>query len=102
MKTAGKGQVISINTPDIPLDEIKGVVPVKLGELKYDQWFKVIDETEDSITYRYAGEPVESESWDGESDAWMIRQGYATVAVVRYDLNDYEGLEEIKKWEIKL
>ncbi|MCI7618917.1 MAG: 5'/3'-nucleotidase SurE [Firmicutes bacterium] len=102
MKTAGKGQVISINTPDIPLDEIKGVVPVKLGELKYDQWFKVIDETEDSITYRYAGEPVESESWDDETDALMIRQGYATVAVVRYDLNDYEGLEEIKKWEIKL
>ena len=45
---------------------------------------------------------MESESWYDETDALMIRQGYATVAVVRYDLNDYEGLEEIKKWEIKL
>ena len=34
MKTAGKGQVISINTPDVPVGEIKGVVPAKLGEVK--------------------------------------------------------------------
>ena len=102
MKTAGKGQVISINSPDIPLEEIKGVVPARLGEVKYDQWFKVIDEREDSVTYRYAGVPVESKSWDEQTDALMIRKGYATIAMVRYDLNDYEGLEEIKKWEIKL
>ena len=77
-------------------------MPAKLGELKYDQWFKVIDENEESVTYRYAGVPVEAESWDDETDALMIRKDYATVAMVRYDLNDYEGLEEIKKWEIKL
>ena len=102
MKTAGKGQVISINTPDVPVGEIKGVVPAKLGEVKYDQWFKVIDENEDSVVYRYAGFPVESEGWDEETDALAIRRGYATIAMVHYDLNDYEGLEEIKKWGIKL
>ena len=70
--------------------------------MKYDQWFKVIDENEDSAIYRYAGFPVESEDWDEETDALAIRRGYATIAMVHYDLNDYEGLEEIKKWEIKL
>ena len=102
LKTAGKGQLISINTPDVPLSEIKGVAPAKLGEVKYDQWFKVIDEKEDAITYRYGGQPVESEGWDEDTDALLIRRGYATIAVVRYDLNDYEGLEEVKKWGIKL
>ena len=102
LKTAGKGQLISINTPDVPLSEIKGVAPAKLGEVEYDQWFKVIDEKENAITYRYGGQPVESEGWDEDTDALLIRRGYATIAVVRYDLNDYEGLEEVKKWGIKL
>ena len=45
---------------------------------------------------------MESEGWDEDTDALLIRRGYATIAVVRYDLNDYEGLEEVKKWGIKL
>ena len=78
------------------------MAPAKLGEVKYDQWFKVIDEKEDAITYRYGGQPVESEGWDEDTDALLIRRGYATIAVVRYDLNDYEGLEEVKKWGLTL
>ena len=52
--------------------------------------------------YEALGFRLESENWDEETDALMIRRGYATIAMVRYDLNDYEGLDEIKKWEIKL
>lgn len=102
MELKAGGRVISINAPDLPIEEVKGVVPAKMGEVKYDKWFEVIDETEDSITYRYAGAPVESENWDEYTDALLIRKGYATIAMVQYDLNDYEGLKEIKKWEIKL
>ena len=97
MEMKAGGRVISINAPDIPIEEVKGVMPAKMGEVKYDQWFEVIDETENSVTYRYAGAPVESENWDEYTDALLIRKGYATIAMVQYDLNDYEGLKEIKK-----
>ena len=45
---------------------------------------------------------MESENWDRDTDALLIRKGYATIAMVQYDLNDYEGLKEIEEWEIKL
>jgi len=35
-------------------------------------------------------------------DVRLIRQGYATISAIRYDLNDYEGLKEIKGWELKI
>ncbi len=102
VKTAGSRSVISINTPDIPIDEMKGVLPAKLGFVEYDQWFDVIDETEDSITYQYCGEPLEVESWEEDTDALLIRKEYATISMIKYDLNNYEGFEKLKKWELKL
>ena len=32
----------------------------------------------------------------------LVREGFATIAAVKYDLNDYEGLEKIKEWEITI
>ena len=102
LKTAGQGRVISINTPDIPEEEVKGIRPARLGVVTYDEWFDVLEETEDSVTYRYTGTPVFHEDEAGDADTLLIRQGYGTISMIKYDLNDYEGLEKIKGWEIEL
>ncbi len=94
--------VISINTPDIPAANIKGVKVAKLGSVEYDQWFEEIARKEGSRTYRYRGTPAELDHWTDDMDVKIIRQGYATISAIRYDLNDYEGLEEIKGWGLKI
>lgn len=98
----GRKGVISINTPDIPAEEIRGVKACKLGAVEYDQWFEEISRGGDSKTYRYRGTPSELDHWTEDMDVRLIRQGYATISAIRYDLNDYEGLKEIKGWELNI
>lgn len=94
--------VISINTPDIPPEQIKGVIPAYLGRLDYDEWFRVTGEDADEVTYEYTGKIEESDEWTDETDVLLIKKGYATVSMIKYDLNDYEGTEKLKEWGIKL
>lgn len=98
----GRKGVISINTPDIPAENIKGVKVCRLGSVEYEQWFDEVSRKDNAVTYRYRGAPSEPEETGDDVDVRLIRQGYATVSAIRYDLNDYEGMEEIKKWELKI
>lgn len=94
--------VISINTPDIPAENIKGVRTAKLGSVEYDQWFEEVERRGETKVYRYVGTPTVLDEWTDETDARLVRDGYATISAIRYDLNDYEGLEKMKEWELKI
>ena len=101
-ETAGEGTVINVNAPDIPVEEIQGVRPAMLGVVTYDEWFDVIDEAEDSVTYRYSGTPVFHGDEEDATDTALIKKGFVTISVLKYDLDDEQGLEKIKEWEIDL
>ncbi len=98
----GKMGVISINTPDIPMENIKGVKPARLGTVEYDQWFEEVGRKDGAITYKYTGEPIEKGNHEDDLDVKLIRDGYATISAIKYDLNDYQGLKEMENWEINL
>ena len=102
LEMKGRRWVISINTPDVPAEQIKGVRTARMGNLEYDQWFEEVGAEGGKRTFRYRGEPAELDPKTEETDVRLVRDGYATIAAVRYDLNDYEGLEKIKEWGIKL
>ena len=102
LREKGRMGVISINTPDIPMENIKGVRPARLGTVKYDQLFEEISRKGDTVTYKYIGEPIEEGNHEDGLDVKLIKDGYATVSAIKYDLNDYEGLKEIEKWELKI
>jgi len=94
--------VVSINTPNIPVEQIRGVKTARLGTIGYHEWFDVVEENGDKITYSYAGVPAELECWTGDTDARLIREGYATISSVKYDHNDVQGNERIDKWEVQI
>ena len=94
--------VVSINTPDIPLEEIRGVKTAKLGTIGYHEWFDAVAEEGEQITYKYSGYHKELDCWTDETDAKLVRDGYATISSVKYDQNDPEGNEKIDKWEVKI
>lgn len=102
IEAKGKIGVISINTPDIPMENIKGVKPARLGTVEYDQWFEEVSRTDDSVTFKYTGEPMEKGNHEEDLDVKLIREGYATISAIKYDLNDYAGLKEMEKWELKI
>lgn len=102
IENKGKIGVISINTPDLPAEQIKGVKTARLGKVEYSTNFKQVESCGEKTTYIYSGTLEESDSWTEDADIKLIRMGYATVSAVKYDLNDYDGLKEIDKWELKL
>ncbi|MBR6528700.1 MAG: 5'/3'-nucleotidase SurE [Firmicutes bacterium] len=102
LEAKGRLGVISINTPDIPMENIKGVKPAKLGTVEYDQVFEEISRGNGTVTYKYTGEPIEIGNHEDDLDVKLINDGYATISAIKYDLNDYAGLKEMEKWELKI
>ena len=98
LEMKGTGSLLSLNAPNLPLEEIKGVRAARLGTLRYHEWFEEVGDS----GYRYGAGTIERPEQEADSDVVLTAEGYATIAVVKYDLNDYEGLEKIKEWEIKL
>lgn len=95
-ETKGLGQVISLNSPNLPKEEIKGVKVAKLGTLTYHNWF---EEKEPGV-YRYLEAPIFDGSNEPDSDVYLTKHGWSTIAMVKYDLNDYEGLKMAEEWRI--
>ena len=102
LEAKGRLGVISINTPDIPMENIKGVKPARLGTVEYDQVFEEISRGNGTVTYKYTGEPIEIGNHEDDLDVKLINDGYATISAIKYDLNDYAGLKEMEKWELKI
>lgn len=98
LETKGQGRLISVNAPNLPLAELRGVKVAKLGEVKYHDWFDELEED----TYSYAGAPIVEADLPADVDVRLIREGYATVSIIKYDLNDYEGLAAAAAWDLQL
>ena len=114
LKLRGGKSVLSINTPNLPAEKIQGVKAARLGTMEYDEWFEEVEpekieecdklnrhgeEIGKSILYQYSGSPAAAEDQADDVDIRLIGQGYATISMVKYDLNDYEGLKKLKDWE---
>jgi len=90
--------ILSVNVPDTPLSEIKGVKVCPLSYRVYDEWFQERTDGEGRKGYHYSGAPrVVGEAEADESDIVANRLGYATVTPLRFDLTDRIGLEIWRK-----
>ncbi len=95
-----KPRTISINVPDIPATEIKGVKPASLGPRDYDNLLKE-SQDEKGIYFEYNGTPrvyKKGNIFDGQeisanSDVMLMQEGYATITVLGTDLTDWELTE---------
>ena len=94
--------VVSINTPNLPPQQIRGIKTAVLGPVKYHEWFNVVRDEGEKVTYSYSGTPKNMDCWSAETDARLVREGYATISSVKYDQSDAEGNAVIEKWELAL
>ena len=94
--------VININTPNLPKSEIKGVKYARLGVREYDEWFKPKESEDGTLQYWYSGTPIFYEGLSNDIDVIAMQEGYATITPLKYDLTNYELLEEVKSWKIEM
>jgi 5'-nucleotidase len=80
--------ILSINAPDLPPEEIKGVRITRLGVREYDAWIREGSQGAGGLrTFKYAGSnPVYRDDLPRDTDVAAHRDGYATITPLGFDL----------------
>lgn len=87
--------VISINVPDLPEEEIKGVRFAPLGNRFYDDRFHKNEEGK----YELSGQPSGLERHPGCCDVREVADNYAVITPLQFDFTCNTTMKEIKEWE---
>lgn len=92
--------VLSINVPNLPKEEIRGIQYVPLGSQRYyDDKFHLTE----GNRYALSGQPQEISEQDGRvNDLMAVSQNYAVITPLQMDLTDYETLTQIEKWSLNI
>ena len=93
-----RGVLLSLNAPDIPSEEIKGIRLARLAPVGYSNVYERRTSPEGSKIYYW---PIASFHWRNHSDnpstdgEW-ITDGYATVTPIKVDTTDYDYMDQMK------
>jgi 5'-nucleotidase len=94
---ADRPPVLSINVPNLPEADIKGIKITGLGTREYNEWYKKVKEDDGHTGYIYGGEPVFYDDLTPDTnDVGASQAGYATVTPLQYDLTNYALLKELR------
>ncbi len=93
---AMKKIAINVNIPNVPEEEIKGIVVTKQGRARLIENFEKRVDPRENIYYWLAGETKLSEYEEIDSDACALRKGMISITPIYYDLTRYDALKELR------
>ncbi len=89
--------LLNVNIPDLPLDDIKGMKICRQGKGNWVEDFLENKDPRDQPYYWLAGEfQTELEE---DTDLWALKNGYVSVVPAQHDLTNYKVLDKIKYME---
>jgi 5'-nucleotidase len=92
---------LNVNIPPLKLSELKGI---KVCRQAKADWKEVFDERKDPYGRSYywlTGEFIDMEKGNPETDVWAIKNNYASVVPVQFDLTGYSALPALEKWKME-
>ncbi len=93
------GTMLNVNVPNLPSNEIKGTLVTKQGKSKWDDIYeKRIDPY--GIGYYWLTGTLFDIDNTLDTDQCAVKNKYATVSPIHFDLTDYTTYEEMKDWNI--
>lgn len=94
-----RGTLLNVNVPDVPHEEVAGILLTKQGKSKWDDIYEERKDPYGRPYYWLTGNLVEVDN-DLDTDQAAIRNKYVSVTPIHFDLTDYETYERMKNWEI--
>lgn len=94
------GTMLNVNVPNLPEDEIAGILVTKQGKSKWDDIYEKRVDPYGRNYYWLTGNLVEVDH-SLEYDQAAIRNNYVSVTPIHFDLTDYKTFEEMKEWKIE-
>ena len=98
-KRLAPGTMLNVNVPNLPFDQIKGVLITKQGKSK---WADIYEKRTDPYGKEYfwlTGKLIESDT-ALDCDQFAVKSQYATVSPIHFDLTDYTTLDEMQSWNL--
>ncbi|MGD8782061.1 MAG: 5'/3'-nucleotidase SurE [Ignavibacteria bacterium] len=93
------GTLLNINVPDLPKEEIKGTLITKQGKSKWDDIYLEREDPYGGKYYWLTGTLMDVDK-DLVTDQFAIKNNYASVSPIHFDLTDHEAYEMINNWNL--
>lgn len=93
---------LNINFPDLPPDEVKGLKICRIGPREYDEKFDILTNPYGQKYYWYSGDLVHYDDLPEDMDVMAFQDGYATITPLRLDITDYDLLDAVSGWDLKI
>ncbi len=97
-KKLGTAQLLNVNIPALPLDDLKGVKVCRQAEGTWKEEFAEAQDPRGQSYYWLTGSfGIETE--DPTTDIWALNNGYVSVVPSMHDLTDHKSLPGLKHLE---
>lgn len=90
---------LNVNVPNVPEEQIRGVLITRQGRANYDDNFDERRDPRNRIYYWLTGSKVHCET-TLEVDDGAIAENYISVTPIHYELTNFAAIPEIKSWDI--
>lgn len=90
-------QILNINVPDVPLDQLKGVKVTRLGNRHKAETMQATTDPWGRNIYWYGRLGNEQDCGEG-TDFHAIANGYASVTPLTIDMTAYKSMPQITEW----
>jgi 5'-nucleotidase len=94
------GTLLNVNVPDVPEDEIAGMLVTKQGKSKWDDIYEKRVDPYGKDYYWLTGSMMEVDK-ELEFDQVAIKNNFVAVTPIHFDLTDYETYDKLKTWDIE-
>ena len=94
------GTLLNVNVPDIPEDQIEGILLTRQGKSKWDDVYEQRKDPSGRDYYWLTGILKEVDT-EIETDQAAIKKNYVSVTPIHFDLTDYKTFNMMKDWNIE-
>jgi len=94
-----KGTLLNVNVPNVPKEEIKGIVVTRQGKSKWDDVYEQRKDPYGRDYYWLKGDLLENDT-ELAADQMAVKSDYVSVTPIHFDLTDYETFDEMQSWNI--
>jgi len=94
------GTMLNVNVPNLPEDEIEGIIITKQSKAKWDDIYERRVDPFGKEYYWLTGKLIEIDS-ELDTDQKAIRNKFVSVTPIHFDLTDYKVYEKMKDWNIE-
>jgi 5'-nucleotidase len=94
------GTLLNVNVPDIPEEQIAGILLTRQGKSKWDDVYEQRKDPSGREYYWLSGILKEVDT-EIETDQAAIKKNYVSVTPIHFDLTDYKTFDMMKNWNIE-